>query len=166
MITPKPAHINAFIFSVKAAAAAVVSVVCFDLTHLPGTAWAAVSAVIVTQPGLHPSVKASLVRVVANLIGAFVGAILSTLLGHTLLSLAIGVMITGMVCHLTSLDDALRPAYAAVVILILTTDSTWFGSLDRVFAVIVGCASALAVGLLFGKSTDLLKIGPGPHDSE
>jgi uncharacterized membrane protein YgaE (UPF0421/DUF939 family) len=166
MVNVKPAHINAFIFSVKAAAAAVVSVVCFDRTHLPGTAWAAVSAVIVTQPGLHPSVKASMVRVIANLIGAFVGAILSTLLGHTLLSLAIGVMITGMVCHFTNLDDALRPAYAAVVILILTTDSTWFGSLDRVFAVIVGCASALGVGLLFGKSTDLLKIAHGQHDAE
>ncbi|MGB8352623.1 MAG: aromatic acid exporter family protein [Chthoniobacteraceae bacterium] len=166
MITPKPAHINAFIFSVKAAAAAVVSVVCFNLTHLPGTAWAAVSAVIVTQPGLHPSVKASLVRVIANLIGAFVGAVLSAFFGHGLLSLAIGVMITGMICHFTHLDDALRPAYAAVVILILTTDSTWFGSLDRVFAVIVGCGSALAVGLLFGKSTKLLGIGTDSHGSE
>jgi len=162
----KPEHINAFIFSLKAAVAAVVSVLCFNLTGLPGVGWAAVSAVIVTQPGLHPSVKASLVRVVANLIGAFVGAMLSAFFGPTLLSLAVGVMLTGMVCHFTHLDDALRPAYAAVVILILTTDSTWLGSLERVIAVLIGCASALAVGLLFGESTKLLKIGSDAHDSE
>jgi uncharacterized membrane protein YgaE (UPF0421/DUF939 family) len=145
-------NFDAFLFSSKAAISAVVAVYCFGLFHLDGVVWAPISAVIVSQPKLHPSFQASLLRVAANLIGAFIGALLSTLLGHTILSLAIGVLVAGLVCHFARLDDALRPAYAAVVILTLSSETrTWFGSLDRVLAVTVGCVSALAVGFLFSQ---------------
>jgi len=131
------------------------AVVVFDFFGLPGAIWAAVSAVIVTQPSLHPSIKASLTRIIANLIGAFAGAALSTILGHTLLALAVGIMLTGLICHFSRLDDALRPAYAAVVIVIFATEKrAWSGSLDRVFAVLVGCLCSLAVGFVFDKSTE------------
>src|SRR5580693_4543104 len=109
---PKP--LEALVFSAKAAVSAVVAVLAFNLTGLTGAGWAAVSAVIVSQPSIHPSFRASLTRVTANLIGACLGAVMSALLGHTLLSLACGVLITGLVCHFLKLDDALRPAYAAV----------------------------------------------------
>src|SRR5258708_15746254 len=146
-------HFEAFIFSLKAAIAAVIAVLLFGLFGLPGPVWAAVSAVIVTEPNLHPSVKSASFRVIANLIGAFVGAALGTLIGHALLALAIGVVVTGLVCHFMRLDDALRPAYSAVVIVILASEgSKWSGSLDRVFAVALGCLCALAVGFLFDKA--------------
>lgn len=171
--SPKPAvrhtHFEAFIFSSKAAIAAVIAVVLFNLFGLPGSVWAGVSAVIVTEPSLHPSVKAASFRVIANLIGAFLGAALSTLIGHTLLALAIGVLATGLVCHFMRLDDALRPAYSAVVIVILAGEANkWAGSLDRVLAVALGCLCALAVGFLFdkisGKSESPSKNGqPEPH---
>jgi|HubBroStandDraft_4_1064222.scaffolds.fasta_scaffold582107_2 uncharacterized membrane protein YgaE (UPF0421/DUF939 family) len=92
MDTPEaPAtHFEALIFSTKAAVAAVAAVLLFGLTGLAGGIWAAVSAVIVTQPSVHPSVKASLMRVIANLIGASVGAVMSVALGHQMLSLAVG----------------------------------------------------------------------------
>lgn len=145
-------HFEAFIFSVKAAIAAVIAVLLFGLFGLPGPVWAAVSAVIVTEPSLHPSVKSASFRVIANLIGAFLGAALSTLIGHTLPALAIGVVVTGLVCHFMRLDDALRPAYSAVVIVILASEGNkWVGSLDRVFAVALGCLCALAVGFIFDK---------------
>jgi uncharacterized membrane protein YgaE (UPF0421/DUF939 family) len=153
-------QIDAFVFSSKAALSAVVAVLCFGLFGLPGTVWAAVSAVIVTQPSLHPSVKASATRVVANLIGAFCGAVLGALMGQTLLSLALGVLITGLICQFTNLEDALRPAYAAVVIVIYTSDtSKWYGSLDRVLAVMIGCLAALAVGFLLDKAAIGLGLG-------
>ncbi len=91
---------------------------------------------------------------IANLIGAFLGAALSTLIGHTLLALAIGIVVTGLVCHFARLDGALRPAYSAVVIVILAGEANrWAGSLDRVFAVALGCLCALAVGFVFDKAT-------------
>ncbi|HVU27279.1 MAG TPA: FUSC family protein [Verrucomicrobiae bacterium] len=154
-----PRHIEAIIFSVKAAVAAVVSVLGYDYFGLPGAGWAAISAVLVLQPTLHSSFKSSLIRVVANLTGAFGGAALSAMIGHQLLALAVGVMLTGLICYFLKADDAMRPAFAAVVIVISTADSAkWSSSIDRVIAVIVGCVCALAVGFLFDKIADALKL--------
>jgi uncharacterized membrane protein YgaE (UPF0421/DUF939 family) len=162
MATPQTptSHFDALIFSAKAAIAAVAAVLLFGLTGLPGGIWAAVSAVIVTQPSMHPSVKASLTRVIANLIGASVGAVIGLALGYELLALAVGVLVTGMICHFTKLDDALRPAYAAVVIVIMSPDiQGWHGLLDRVLAVFLGCVCALVVGFVCDKIATLFKVG-------
>ncbi len=160
-LPPKTSCTEAVFFSAKAALSSVVAVLCFDFFHLQGAMWAAISAVIVTQPSLHPSVRASLMRVIANLIGACVGAIFAALFGHTLYGLAAAVMITGLICHLTRLDEALRPAYAAVVILMLNPapGSTWFNSIERVYAVVIGCLVSLLVGFLCDKSTQPFGIG-------
>jgi hypothetical protein len=48
--------------------------------------------------------------------------------------------VTGLVCYLLKQDDALRPAFVAVVILMLIGEnSKWHNSIDRVIAVIIGC---------------------------
>jgi uncharacterized membrane protein YgaE (UPF0421/DUF939 family) len=147
-------HFEALVYASKAACAAVVAYLSFNLFGLQGGVWAAVSAVIVTQPSLHPSVKASLMRVLANLIGAFIGSALSSLVGHTVLAMALGVLLTGFACYFWRLEDALRPAYVAVVIVILgsNTGNAWLGSLDRLLAVITGCAAALVVGFVYDKA--------------
>jgi hypothetical protein len=102
-------HIEAIIFSIKAEVSAVVAALCYEDFGLPGAGWAAISAVLVLQPTLHSSLKASLVRVAANLAGAFGGAIVSAVIGHTLLALAVGVMLTGLACYLLKAEDAMRP---------------------------------------------------------
>ena len=152
-------HLEAIIFSAKAAIAAVASVVIYNFSGLTGPGWAAISAVLVIQPNLHSSFKASLTRVIANLVGAFGGAALLVIIGHTLPALAIGILLTGLICHWLKADDAVRPAFAAVVIVIFSNESgKWDGPRDRVIAVIIGCACALAVGFLFDKFTDAIKL--------
>jgi uncharacterized membrane protein YgaE (UPF0421/DUF939 family) len=169
----QPRHFEAIIFSAKAATATVVAVLCYDWALLPGTAWvAAVSAVVVTQPSLHSSFKASLMRVIANLAGAFGGAALSIILGQPLVAVAAGVMLTGLVCHLLKQDDALRPAFVAVILVTLAGDSDkWHSSLNRVAGVLIGCLCALAVGFLFDKLSGMpglmnKKGGGEPDNSE
>src|SRR5665213_1509465 len=103
-------HLEAVIFSAKAAVAAVFAVMCYDDLGLPGAGWAAISAVLVIQPSLQSSLKSSLARVVANVAGAFGGAILGISIGHTLPALAIGVMLTGLICYLLKAEDVMRPA--------------------------------------------------------
>ncbi|MEI9863336.1 MAG: aromatic acid exporter family protein [Limisphaerales bacterium] len=113
-------HFEAIIFSVKAALATVVAALVYQFVKLPGAAWvAAVSAVLVTQPSIHSSFKASWMRVVANLAGAFGGAALGIALGQPLVAMAVGVLITGLVCYLLKQDDALRPAFVAVILVTL-----------------------------------------------
>ena len=116
----QPRHFEAVIFSAKAAVATVVAALGYKLFQLPGVPWvAAVSAVLVTQPNLHSSFKASLMRVVANLAGAFGGAALLAATGQPITAMAVGVMVTGLVCYLLKQDDALRPAFVAVIIVTL-----------------------------------------------
>jgi uncharacterized membrane protein YgaE (UPF0421/DUF939 family) len=156
----QPRHFEAVIFSVKAAVAAVVAARLHEFFNLPGAPWvAAVSAVLVTQTSLHSSLKASLMRVIANLAGAFGGAGLSVVLGHPLVAMAVGVMLTGLVCYILKQDDMLRPAFVAVILVTLVGETgKWRTPLDRVVAVVTGCACALAVGFLFDKISDKFKL--------
>jgi uncharacterized membrane protein YgaE (UPF0421/DUF939 family) len=170
----QPRHFEAIMFSAKAATATVVAVLCYDWVSLPGTAWvAAVSAVVVTQPSLHSSFKASLMRVIANLAGAFGGAALSIILGQPLAAMAAGVMLTGLVCHMLKQDDMLRPAFVAVILVTLAgNDDKWHSSLNRVAGVLVGCLCALVIGFLFDKLSGVPKFitnkkgGGEPDNSE
>ena len=149
----QPRHFEAVIFSAKAADAAVIAALCYKFFDLPGAPWvAAVSAVLVTQPNLHSSFQASFMRVVANLAGAFGGAVLLVATGQPIVAMAIGVLVTGLVCYLLKQDDALRPAFVAVIIVTLTGESAgWHSPLNRVAAVVIGCVCALIVGFLFDK---------------
>ena len=156
----QPRHFEAVIFSAKAATAAVIAVLCYEFIKLPGAPWvAAVSAVLVTQPNLHSSFQASLMRVVANLAGAFGGAVLLAITKQPVVAMAIGVMVTGLVCYLLRQDDVLRPAFVAVIIVTLIGEhDKWHSSLNRVAAVIIGCLCALAVGFLFDNLAHLFKL--------
>ncbi|HEX3889234.1 MAG TPA: FUSC family protein [Verrucomicrobiae bacterium] len=149
----QPRHFEAIIFSAKATVAAVAGALCYKFFDLPGTPWvAAVSAVLVTQPDLHTSFQTSFMRVIANLAGAFGGAVLLIAIGQPIVAMAIGVLLTGLLCYLLKQDDALRPAFVAVIIVTLTGENgKWHSSIDRVIAVIIGCVCALAVGFLFDK---------------
>jgi uncharacterized membrane protein YgaE (UPF0421/DUF939 family) len=155
----QPRHFEAIVFSAKAAVATVVAALCYQFFTLPGAPWvAAVSAVLVTQPDLHSSFRASLMRVVANLAGAFGGAALLVVTGQPILAMAIGVLVTGLICYLLKQDDALRPAFVAVIIVTLIGGGNeWHSSRDRVAAVVIGCGCALVVGFLFDKLSGVSK---------
>jgi uncharacterized membrane protein YgaE (UPF0421/DUF939 family) len=160
-------HFEAIIFSTKAAVATLAAALCYQFIKLPGFPWvAAVSAVLVTQPDLHASFKASLMRVAANLGGVVGGAALLVITGQPLVAMTVGVLLTGMICYLLKQDDALRPAFVAVIIVTLIGENDkWQASTDRVIGVVIGCACALAVGFLFDKISNLARLHPqdGPE---
>jgi uncharacterized membrane protein YgaE (UPF0421/DUF939 family) len=159
----QPRHIEAVTFSAKAAGSALASVAGYQLLHLPGSPWvAAVSAVVVTQPKLHASLKASLLRVAANLAGAFGGAALILLIGQPLVAMTTGILLTGLACYALKQDDMLRPAFVAVILVTLAGESgEWQACRNRVAGVIVGCVCAVAVGYIFDKLSERVKLGTG-----
>jgi len=151
--TSRVSTLTAFIYTCKAALAAVTAYLLCKVAALAmvNAAWAAISAVIVIQPYLHTSLRASVARIEANLIAAVVGGTLNAVIGAPLLDLLLGIMAVGMFCHHLKLDEGLRAAYAATAIITLTMqgDSTWSGSIHRVIAVLLGCLCALLVNVLF-----------------
>lgn len=167
-MTMQERHFEAITFSAKATISALVSVVAHNLLNLPGLPWvAAVSAVIVTQPALHSSIKASLLRVVANISGALLGAFLSLLIGHPLGAMAVGIMLTGLACYAFKQDEMLRPAFVAVILVTLAGETArWQTSAMRVAGVITGCVCALAVGFLIDQLLKQVKLQPDDKSSK
>jgi len=162
-------HLEAVTFSAKAALSALAGVLCYRFIQLPGTAWvAAVSAVIVTQPTLHSSLKASLLRVAANLTGATVGILLGLLLRQPLAAMSLGILITGLICYAVKQDDLLRPAFVAVILVTLAGGSgEWTASRNRLIGVLVGCLCAVAIGFIFDRLTRRLNLpSPGAKKSD
>jgi uncharacterized membrane protein YgaE (UPF0421/DUF939 family) len=105
----------------------------------------------------------ALTRVMANLIGAFCGAVFSMSVGHELPALALGVMFTGLACYFLKADEAMRPAFAAVVIVTMNSDpDKWTGSWHRVIEVTVGCLCSLLVGGLFALAANRFKLEKPP----
>jgi len=160
----QPRHVEAVIFSAKAALSALAGVVIYEYFHLPGSSWvAAVSAVVVTQPTLHSSVKATWQRVGANLAGACTGALLSPLIGQPLVAMTIGIMVVGLAIYAVKLDELLRPAFVAVILVTLAGEKgQWDTSFKRVTGVLIGCACALVFGYLFDKLSPRVVRQPAP----
>jgi uncharacterized membrane protein YgaE (UPF0421/DUF939 family) len=153
-------HFQAVIYSTKTAIASVAAALVYEVVRLPGSAWvAAVSAVLVTLPNLDSSLRASLLRVTANLAGALVGAVLGISIGQPVVAMAVGVMLTGLGCYLLKQDDLQRPAFVAVVLVTLIGEGeVWEVSLNRVAGVVIGCLCALIVGFLFDKLANVPKL--------
>jgi uncharacterized membrane protein YgaE (UPF0421/DUF939 family) len=75
--------------------------------------------------------------------------------------MAVGVLLTGLICYMLKQDDVLRPAFVAVILVTLIGENDkWQASMDRVIGVIVGCACALIVGFLFDKISNLARLQP------
>ena len=158
--TMQPRHLEAVTFSAKAAVSALAAVLVYSPLHLPGSPWvAAVSAVVVTQQTLDSSYKAALQRVGANVGGALTGAVLDLLTGRPLVAMTLGILLTGLGGYALKLTDLLRPAFVAVILVTLGGGTgEWGTSRNRVLGVIAGCACALAVGFLFDKLSERVKL--------
>jgi uncharacterized membrane protein YgaE (UPF0421/DUF939 family) len=156
----QPRHFHAILYSAKTATAAAAAALIYEVVRLPGSAWvAAVSAVLVTLPSLDSSLRASLLRVTANLAGAFVGAVLGISIGQPVVAMAVGVMLTGLIGYLLKQDDLQRPAFVAVILVTLIgEDDIWDASLNRVAGVVIGCLCALVVGFLFDKLSSVPRL--------
>jgi uncharacterized membrane protein YgaE (UPF0421/DUF939 family) len=157
-----PRHFEAITFSAKAALSALVGVEAYNYLPLPGSVWVvAVSAVIVTQINVDSSLRASLLRVAANLGGAFCGAVLVLLIGAPPAAMAIGIMLTGLACFALKHDDLLRPAAVAVILVTLAGKTNeWDVLRTRILGVIAGCVCAVVVGFLFDTILEHTKLRP------
>jgi uncharacterized membrane protein YgaE (UPF0421/DUF939 family) len=133
----------------QAAICAVLIVKGYDFARASGAMWALVSAALVLQPGFSQSLAASAIRVVANLLGAGIGAAISLTLGARLPEICLGLVAIILICEFARLDKGVRSACASVLIVMMKTDDTVLHrSLERVTAVAVGCGIALLLQII------------------
>jgi uncharacterized membrane protein YccC len=111
-----------------------------------GALWAIVSAVVVLQPGVRQSLLVASQRILANLIGACVGFVWTGLLGAGSWQTPLGIVAVVAICQALRLEQSLRAACVALLIVTTTGDGNLAStSLSRFLAVLVGSAVALGV---------------------
>jgi uncharacterized membrane protein YgaE (UPF0421/DUF939 family) len=139
---------QACIFAAQAVICTLAAVMIYRWADASGGMWAAVSAILVLQPGVRQSLAASVVRVIANLLGAGIGIVVSLLYPHGLAAVALSLALLVLVCEFLRLDMGLRSACASLLIVTLSADpEVLHRGVERAIAVCVGCGIALILQL-------------------
>ncbi|MGH7243531.1 MAG: FUSC family protein [Phycisphaerales bacterium] len=162
---PKPWKLNLVLaasYSLQAIVASLILSIGYWFTDALAVTWAIISAVIAIQPGLQQSLTASLTRIVANIVGAIVGLGLGLVIGIGPWQVLIGIVVVVVICQFFRLEDGLRIACIAVVIVLsMNLGSTVIHSaVERSITVIAGCV----VGTMVQFGAEALSRKLGVHD--
>jgi uncharacterized membrane protein YgaE (UPF0421/DUF939 family) len=147
---PRPTLRETAIFSMLYIAQAIVCILAIKtLYHFIGglgVLWAMISAVLALQPGTAQSLATSILRILANTVGALVAFAVGHYVGDGLWQLLLALTLVVMICESARLDPALRTACVACIIVLNANDGHVGASgFERFSAVLIGCATALAV---------------------
>jgi uncharacterized membrane protein YgaE (UPF0421/DUF939 family) len=134
-------------YAAQAAIAATLVIVLYRWMGSGSAMWAAVSAVLVLQPRFRRSLAASAIRVIANLLGAGVGVLVSLAVPQQILAEAIALIVIVLLCEVARLDTGVRSACASVLIVTMAPGSLVERAIERASAVCIGCAVALVLQL-------------------
>ena len=135
---------EACVYAAQAVVATLVVLAAYRWAGKPGGMWAAVSAVLVLQPGFRRSLAASAIRVIANLLGV----------GHrrvgraprfrtAIVAVCISLVLIILTCEVVRLDMGVRSACASVLIVGIGADPLLARGIERATAVSIGCGMAL-----------------------
>ncbi len=145
---------NLALYALKCVAATGIVFLLAELVGHAEVAWCLVSAVLVLSPDSREAVPFTLARVGANLVGGAC-SLLGLLSGlPDVAAICLTYVATIAACAAVGLTASSRVALAAVTILMLQHRPDvplWRSVLERVVAVVVGCAVALLVTIAFDR---------------
>jgi uncharacterized membrane protein YgaE (UPF0421/DUF939 family) len=135
------------VYAGQAVIATVVILAAYNWAGKSGGMWAAVSAVLVLQPGFRRSLASSAIRVIANLLGVGFGAITSALIPDRIVAVCVALVLIILVCEFARLDMGVRSACASVLIVGIGHNPLLARGIERATAVCVGCGMAIVLQL-------------------
>ena len=132
---------------------AIVILLSYRALGLAGENWAITSVALVMQTQARTSVRVAVIRVFINVISATVALVALHLGGTTTIpGFAVALLVVGLFCYLTKLDEGIRSAYICVVIMIGADRFADLSTpIDRVAAVTVGSILGVVVSWIFAK---------------
>jgi uncharacterized membrane protein YgaE (UPF0421/DUF939 family) len=143
--------------SLRTTVATVASLLVARLFTLPEAYWAPITTIVITQSSLGAAFVVSSQRFFGTAIGAAVGAIVATYLGHTLLLFAMSVFVLGLLCAAVHLE---RSAYRfggialTIVLLLPPKEPAWQVAFHRFAEVSIGIGVALLMTLVWPETED------------
>jgi uncharacterized membrane protein YgaE (UPF0421/DUF939 family) len=139
---------ESLVYAAQAVAATLLIFAAYGWAGRTGGVWAAVSAVLVLQPGFRRSLAASAIRVIANLLGAGVGIAAGLEFADRSVSVCVALVIIILTCEVAKLDAGVRSACASVMIVSMGSGTLYERGMERATAVAIGCGAALALQLV------------------
>ncbi len=135
---------------VRAAVAAVLSVLAAHLLRLPEFYWAPISALVVLLSTTNP-LESAWQRFAGTAVGAAMGALIASFVHPTWLIYGVAVLVCGSVCAMLRLRASFRIAAITLTIILLIPHggSQWVIALHRFIEVSLGIAVALVLAFVF-----------------
>lgn len=142
--------------------AAVLIIMGYHAAGMPDGSWAITSTALVLQTGAQASLRVAAIRIAANLVGAAIALLALRWDGSSIPSLAVALLLVGLVCQLTKLQDGIRSAYVCVIIIMGIDHFAGLSPpIDRVSAVVIG--SVLGVGVSWLTERIVARVGVPDH---
>jgi uncharacterized membrane protein YgaE (UPF0421/DUF939 family) len=125
---------------------------CYRALGLADESWAITSVALVMQTQARASLRVAVIRVFINVISATVALVALYLGGTTIPGFAVALLVVGLFCYLTKLDDGVRSTYICVAIVIGADRLAVLSPpIERVAAVTVGSTLGVVVSWVFAK---------------
>lgn len=143
------AHLKPFQLAFRAGVAAALSVAIAQLCGLRYPIYSLLAAVIVTDLSPSQTRKLGLRRLVATVLGAACGALLSPVLGPGPWALGLGILIAMQACHLVYVQDAAKVAgYICGIVMLDHSAQVWTYSFYRLIETILGIGVATLISFV------------------
>jgi uncharacterized membrane protein YccC len=137
---------NALRYTIEVLASVTILLLGYHAAGAHGAVWAVITAVLILQPGLSTSFRASGVRIIATLVGASVGTAVALPIGRNNTAVLLGLVGAILVCYLLRLDAHVRQACLTVPIVQMWPDNSLVHvDSQRIIAILVGCIVPLIV---------------------
>ena len=144
-----PIFTSSLQLSLRAAAAAGISIVVAQLLGLQYPLYAMISAVIVTDLEASQTRKLGLPRLIGTVLGGTLGAVICTLLYPGVLALSIGILLAMFLSSLMHQRDAAKVAgYVSAIVLLDHNADPWVYAFLRTLETLLGIGVALVVSFV------------------
>ncbi len=148
------------IYAAKVATGTIVVYIGSMLLHYKDIAWCLISVMLVLSPDGKESVPLAFTRIKANVVGASSGMLCLWICQTNLWIMSTALIITLAFCYLFKLDSGIRSALAATIIIMLHEEGkhVWDTAIERVIAVLSGCAIGLIITFVFHFKSQYIEI--------
>ena len=135
--------------ALRAALAAGLAVAIAQAFRLAFPLYAMIAAVIVTDLSPSQTRNLGLQRLTGTVLGAALGAALSSLHARGPWAIGLGILVTIVLCHLFRLQGATKvAAYVCAIVMLEHGTHPWSYALLRLAETVLGCCVAIGVSLV------------------
>jgi uncharacterized membrane protein YgaE (UPF0421/DUF939 family) len=139
---------NAVRESARTAVATVISLLLARALKFPEYYWAPISTVVILQSTIHP-LQGAWQRFVGTALGATLGAVVATFIGHNAIIYAIGIFVCGILAAVFRAWSAYRVAAITFsIVVLISRGPAWVFAWHRFLEVSLGIAVALVATLV------------------